>query len=84
MYAGTQYQDEFVKRADEATRFKAKEIETLEDRELESSVANFFSMTQMANDLWVRISGPGQVRLHDTTPPNQCEGPHDSDHTYCN
>ncbi len=69
LYEGTQFQDEFVKRADEATRFKAKEIEKLEDRELESIVANFFSMTQLASDLWVGISGPAQVRLHDTTPP---------------
>lgn len=69
LYAGTQYQDDFIKRADEATRFKAKEIEKLEDRELESIVAGFFSMTQLASDLWVGISGPAQVRLHDTTPP---------------
>jgi hypothetical protein len=69
LYAGTQYQDEFIKRADEATRFKAKEIEKLEDRELESIVSNFFSMTQLGSDLWVGISGPAQVRLHDTTPP---------------
>jgi hypothetical protein len=69
LYAGTKFQDEFVKRADEATRFKAKEIEKLEDRELESIVANFFSMTQLAGDLWVGISGPAQIRLHDTTPP---------------
>ena len=34
LYEGTQYQDDFVKRADEATRFQAKEIEKLEDREL--------------------------------------------------
>jgi hypothetical protein len=69
LYAGTQYEAEFIKRADEATRFKAKEIEKLEDRELESIVANFFSMTQLGSDLWAGISGPAQVRLHDTTPP---------------
>ena len=69
LYAGTQFQDDFVKRADEATRFKAKEIEKLEDRELESIVAGFFSMTQLASDLWVGISGPAQIRLHDTSPP---------------
>ena len=50
LYAGTQYQDDFVKRADEATRFKAKEIEKLDDRELEAIVANYFSMTQLASD----------------------------------
>src|SRR6185312_8141783 len=69
LYEGTQYQDDFVRRADEATRFKAREIEKLEDRELEAIVANYFSMTQLGNDLWVGISGPAQVRLHDTTPP---------------
>jgi hypothetical protein len=75
LYAGTQYRDDFVKRADEATRFKAKEIEKLEDRELESIVAGFFSMTQLASDLWVGISGPAQVRLHDTTPPIGVKAP---------
>jgi hypothetical protein len=69
LYEGTQFQDDFIKRADEATRFKAKEIEKLDDRELESIVANYFSMTRLASDLWVGISGPAQVRLHDTTPP---------------
>ena len=75
LYAGTQYQDDFIRRADEATRFKPKEIEKLEDRELESIVAGFFSMTQLASDLWVGISGPAQVRLHDTTPPIGVKAP---------
>jgi hypothetical protein len=69
LYEGTQYQADFIKRADEATRFPAKEIEKLEDRELEAIVANYFSMTQLANDLWLGISGPAQVRLHDASPP---------------
>jgi hypothetical protein len=75
LYAGTQYQDDFIKRADEATRFKTKEIEKLEDRELESIVAGFFSMTQLPGDLWVGISGSAQVRLHDTTPPIGVKAP---------
>ena len=75
LYAGTQFQDDFIKRADEATRFKPKEIEKLEDRELESIVANFFSMTLLASDLWVGISGPAQIRLHDTTPPIGVKAP---------
>lgn len=75
LYEGTQYQDDFVRRADEATRFKAKEIEKLDDRELESIVANYFSMTQLGSDLWVGISGPAQVRLHDTSPPIGVKAP---------
>jgi hypothetical protein len=75
LYEGTQYQDDFVKRADEATRFKAKEIEKLEDRELEGIVANYFSMTQLGNELWAGISGPAQVRLHDTSPPIGVKAP---------
>jgi hypothetical protein len=42
LYEATQYQGDFQKRADEATRFKANEIEKLEDRELESIVATIF------------------------------------------
>lgn len=69
LYEQTQYQADFQKRAEEATRFKSSEIEKLEDRELESIVANFFSMTQLPNELWIGISGPAQVRLHDASPP---------------
>lgn len=73
--ADSQFQDDFVRRADEATRFKAKEIEKLDDRELEAIVANYFSMTQLGNELWVGISGPAQVRLHDTSPPIGVKAP---------
>jgi len=69
LYEATQFQADFVKRADEATRFKPKEIEKLEDRELEAIVANYFSMTRLDSELWIGISGPAQVRLHDTSPP---------------
>lgn len=68
LYEGTQYQSDFQKRADEATRFKANEIEKLEDRELEGIVTNYFSMTELPSELWVGISGPAQIRLHDTSP----------------
>ena len=69
LYENTQYQRDFQKRAEEATRFKASEIEKLDDREVESIVANYFSMTQLPSDLWVGISGPAQIRLHDASPP---------------
>ena len=75
LYEGTQYQADFRKRAEEATRFKANEIEKLEDREVESMVANYFSMTQLPSDLWAGISGPAQVRLHDTSPPIGVKAP---------
>ena len=75
LYEGTQYQADFVRRADEATRFKAKEIEKLDDRELEAIVTNYFSMTQLGSELWVGISGPAQVRLHDTSPPIGVKAP---------
>jgi hypothetical protein len=69
LYERTEYQRDFQKRADEATRFKANEIEKLEDKELESIVANYFSMTQLSSDFWIGISGPAQIRLHDASPP---------------
>ena len=69
LYEGTHHQGDFVKRADEATRFKPGEIEKLEDRELESIVKTYFSMTELPGDLWVGISGPAQIRLHDASPP---------------
>jgi hypothetical protein len=75
LYEATQYQADFVKRAEEATRFKPKEIEKLDDRELEAIVANYFSMTQLGSELWIGISGPAQVRLHDTSPPIGVKAP---------
>ncbi|MBV8551659.1 MAG: hypothetical protein JOY54_10185 [Acidobacteriaceae bacterium] len=69
LYEATQYQSDFQKRADEATRFKPKEIEKLEDKELESIVAHYFSMTELASELWVGISAPAQLRLHETSQP---------------
>jgi hypothetical protein len=64
LHEGTQYQSDFVKRADEATRFRPKEIEKLEDKEVESIVANYFSMTQLPSELWAGIATPAQIRLH--------------------
>jgi hypothetical protein len=75
LYETTQYQGDFQKRADEATRFKASEIEKLEDRELESVVANYFSMTELPGELWAGISGPAQIRLHDASPPIGVKSP---------
>jgi hypothetical protein len=68
LYERTEFQSDFQKRADEATRFKANEIEKLEDKELESIVANYFSMTQLSSDFWVGISGPAQIGLHPASP----------------
>ena len=75
LHENTQYQGDFQKRADEATRFKSSEIEKLEDREMESIVSNYFSMTQLPSDLWVGISGSAQIRLHDASPPIGVKAP---------
>lgn len=69
LYEKTQYGDDFVKRAEEAKRFKESEIEKLEDRELEAIVSKYFSMTELPGGLWVGLSGPARIRLHDTAPP---------------
>ena len=75
LYEGTHFQSDFVRRADEATRFKAKEIEKLEDKELESIVANYFSMTQLPSELWAGISGPARIRLHQASQPISVKAP---------
>ncbi len=75
LYENTQYQDDFQKRADEATRFRPKEIEKLEDKELEGIVANYFSMTELPNDLWAGVSAPAQIRLHATSQPIVVKAP---------
>jgi hypothetical protein len=69
LYERSPYISDFQKRADETTRFRAKEIERLQDRELEKIVSNYFSMSQLSNELWVGISTPAQIRLHLTSQP---------------
>ena len=68
LYETSHYLADFQKRADETTRFRPKEIEKLEDTEVEKIVSNYFSMSQLANELWVGISTPAQVKLHHTSP----------------
>jgi hypothetical protein len=75
LYENTQYKAEFNARAEDAARFGANELERLEDRELESIVSKYFSMTQLPSDLWIGVSGPAQIRLHDTTPPVPIKAP---------
>jgi hypothetical protein len=75
LYESSHYLADFQKRADETTRFRAKEIEKLDDKELESIVANYFSMSQLASELWVGISTPAQVRLHATSQPIGVKAP---------
>jgi hypothetical protein len=75
MYERSHYLSDFQKRAEETTRFRAKEIEKLEDRELESIVSNYFSMSQLSNELWAGISTPAQIRMHLTSPPIGVKAP---------
>lgn len=75
LYENTQHRDEFAKRAEEAKRFKEHEIEKLEDRELEAIVSKYFSMTELPGGLWVGISGPARIRLHDTAPAISVKAP---------
>jgi hypothetical protein len=75
LYEKSHYLSDFQKRADETTRFRPKEIEKLEDRELEKIVANYFSMSQLENELWVGISTPSQIRLHMTSQPIAVKAP---------
>lgn len=72
---GTLFESDFQKRADEATRFRPKEIEKLEDKEVESIVANYFSMTELPGELWAGISGPAQILLHPTSQPIAVKAP---------
>lgn len=75
LYENTQFRDDFDKRAEEARRFKESEIEKLEDREMEAIVSKFFSMTELATGVWIGISGPVRIRLHEATPPVAVRNP---------
>jgi hypothetical protein len=69
LYECSHYISDLQKRAEEMMRFRAKEIEKLDDHELEAIVSNYFSMSQLSNQLWVGISTPAQIRLHPTSHP---------------
>jgi hypothetical protein len=75
LYESSHYISDFQRRADEMTRFTAKEIEKLDDRELEKIVSNYFSMSQLANEMWLGISTPAQIRLHPTSQPFAAKAP---------
>jgi hypothetical protein len=75
LHQGTQYGSDLQKRAEEATRFRPKEIEKLEDKEVEGIVANFFAMTELPNDLWAGLRAPAQIRLHATSQPIVVKAP---------
>ncbi|MBM3762071.1 MAG: hypothetical protein FJW36_17715 [Acidobacteria bacterium] len=75
LHEATQFRDEFNKRAEDAKRFTEKEIEKLEDREMESIVSKFFSMTQLNTDIWAGLSGPARIRLHHAAPPVAVRNP---------
>jgi len=75
LYERTQYRDEFNKRAEEAKRFTEKEIEKLEDRDMEAIVSKFFSMTELSSGILAGISGPARIRLHESAPPVAVRNP---------
>jgi hypothetical protein len=75
LYENSSFRDEFAKRAEEVKRFKESEIEKLEDREMETIVSRFFSMTELPGGTWVGISGPARIRLHDESPPVAVRNP---------
>ncbi len=69
LHEATQFREEFEKRAEDAKRFTEKEIEKLEDWEMEAIVSKFFSMTELKTRVWAGISGPARIRLHHAAPP---------------
>jgi hypothetical protein len=75
MYERSQYLADFARRAEECTRFRPNEIERLDDREVEAIVRNYFSMSQLSNELWVGISTPSRIRLHLTSQPIAVKAP---------
>jgi len=75
LYETSHYLNDFQKRADETSRFRPKEIEKLEDTEVEKIVSNYFSMSQLSSDLWVGITTPALISLHDTSQPITVKAP---------
>lgn len=65
LYDESKFRDQFLKRAEESTRFDRQEtqIERLDTPEMERVMSDYFSMTELETEEWIGIGAPAQIRL---------------------
>lgn len=57
-------------RAEELRRFRADEIEKLEDKQVEAIVSSYFAMSELETGQWAGLSTPAKIRLFPATEPS--------------
>lgn len=63
----TKFEKEMAERAEEFTRFRADEIQKLDDKMMESIVSNFFALSELETGLWCGLTTPARIRLYKPT-----------------
>jgi hypothetical protein len=64
------FHKEMHDRADELKRFRADEIEKLEDKMVESVVSGYFAMSELETGQWAGLSTPAKIRLFGSAEPS--------------
>lgn len=64
------YHKQMQDRAAELSRFRADEIEKLDDKMVESIVSGYFAMSELETGQWAGLSTPAKIRLFNTTDPS--------------
>lgn len=57
------YRQSMRERAEELSRFRAEEVEKLDDKMMESVVSTFFALAELDTGLWAGLKPPARIRL---------------------
>jgi len=63
----TKFEKEMAERAEELTRFRADEVQKLDDKMMESIVSNFFALSELETGKWCGLTTPARIRLYKPT-----------------
>lgn len=64
------FANEMQSRAEDLRRFRADEVEELEDKLMESVVSSFFALSQLDTGQWAGLSTPAKIRLYLASEPS--------------
>ena len=64
------FHKQMLDRAEELKRFRADEVEKLEDKMLEGIVSGYFAMAELETGQWAGLSTPAKIRLFGASEPS--------------
>jgi hypothetical protein len=68
--AENKFHKQMLDRAEELRRFRADEIEKLEDKQMEAIVSGYFAMAELETGQWAGLSTPAKIRLFGASEPS--------------